>query len=323
MLIARFFKYLLVSVTLIVGKQSYGQGLTGDYYNDIYLKDFVLKRIDATVTLNGYNEGPAPGVSEDYFSIRWYGEIFIPKTDYYVFHFTVDDGIRVWIDEKKIIDEWREQETAHYKAKLNLDGNRYHAIRIEYFNTIINSILNLWWESPEDAYTIFGYEVYRSQRPIPVKYFRPFHTEPTKVDSVKSLPLPKPVIKKKKLPSNKSLVRKDSLWVKDKSIILKSILFAQSKPELLPASYVELDKLCDYLKKNTSLNITIKGHTDYAGDSLDNKKLSLQRAQAVANYLIRHAIARERIRTVGYGGSKPIAHEADRNLNRRVEIELK
>ncbi|HRI58110.1 MAG TPA: OmpA family protein, partial [Saprospiraceae bacterium] len=67
--------------------------------------------------------------------------------------------------------------------------------------------------------------------------------------------------------------------------------------------------------------------TDDLGNDEKNQVLSEQRAQIVADYLIAHGLDKSRIRTKGYGGTKPIyvnpATENERALNRRVEIRAK
>jgi outer membrane protein OmpA-like peptidoglycan-associated protein len=77
--------------------------------------------------------------------------------------------------------------------------------------------------------------------------------------------------------------------------------------------------------KNTEMHIEINGYTDNTGDENFNKILSLDRANAVAQYLIAQKINPERIETRGWGSLNPIANNATqegRNKNRRVEIRI-
>jgi outer membrane protein OmpA-like peptidoglycan-associated protein len=107
------------------------------------------------------------------------------------------------------------------------------------------------------------------------------------------------------------------------TIILTHVLFKQSEYVLLPDSYAELDKLVLTLKNQPALRIEIGGHTDNVGDQRLNQTLSEYRAKVVANYLIQHGIADERVRARGFGGSRPLngnATEAERIVNRRVEF---
>lgn len=110
-----------------------------------------------------------------------------------------------------------------------------------------------------------------------------------------------------------------------KAVIMQNIHFAQSKYELLPESFPELDKIVDMLNQYPAMEIELAGHTDNQGDADKNVELSESRVMAVKNYLIKKGIPAKRITGIGYGGSKPIASNAQeetRRLNRRVEFKI-
>jgi outer membrane protein OmpA-like peptidoglycan-associated protein len=106
---------------------------------------------------------------------------------------------------------------------------------------------------------------------------------------------------------------------------LKSVLFQQSTPILLPESYDELEMVYDFLKLNPNVEIELSGHTDNGGKTKLNLKLSRDRVIRVKNYLVEKGIDARRIKGVGYGESRPIATnktDAGRRLNRRVEFKI-
>lgn len=109
------------------------------------------------------------------------------------------------------------------------------------------------------------------------------------------------------------------------TINLKSVLFVQSKPVLLEASYDELDMVVDFMKQNPTVEIELAGHTDNRGRHDQNMKLSRDRVYAVKDYLVRKGIEEKRITGRGYGGTRPIADneaEETRAMNRRVEFTI-
>jgi outer membrane protein OmpA-like peptidoglycan-associated protein len=111
----------------------------------------------------------------------------------------------------------------------------------------------------------------------------------------------------------------------DTAFVLKNILFKSGKAILLPSSYADLDKMVDYLTKNSNLRIEISGHSDNTGSEAINQKLSKERAKAVADYLLKKKIDRQSITTTGYGSSKPIVpndSEEHKQQNRRVGFVL-
>jgi len=108
-----------------------------------------------------------------------------------------------------------------------------------------------------------------------------------------------------------------------KAIQLKNLYFEFDKHELMPRSYVELDKLLRILRENPTLHIQITGHTDNIGGTDYNKWLSRKRAQAVWQFLVDNGILASRLKYFGMGKARPIASnqtEAGRFQNRRVEF---
>lgn len=109
------------------------------------------------------------------------------------------------------------------------------------------------------------------------------------------------------------------------TVNLKSVLFQQSTPNLLPESNDELDEVVSFLKTNPKVEIELSGHTDNRGDPKHNTNLSEKRVATVKAYLVSKGVSGRRITGKGYGGSKPIADnktEETRRLNRRVEFTI-
>lgn len=82
-------------------------------------------------------------------------------------------------------------------------------------------------------------------------------------------------------------------------------------------------EIAEALKKDTSLQISIEGHTDNTGDGTHNKKLSTDRATSVLNALVAHGIEKARLSAKGFGAENPlVANDSEENKakNRRVEL---
>lgn len=102
------------------------------------------------------------------------------------------------------------------------------------------------------------------------------------------------------------------------------ILFATNKYELNNNSKNDLNDLANIMRQNSDVSIDVKGYTDSTGNDAINQPLSLNRAQAVANYLTQNGVPYSQLKNVnGYGSSNPVADnstEAGRQQNRRVEV---
>jgi outer membrane protein OmpA-like peptidoglycan-associated protein len=109
------------------------------------------------------------------------------------------------------------------------------------------------------------------------------------------------------------------------SIKLNNIFFETGKSTLKPTSFPELERVIKFLNENSTLKIEIAGHTDNVGNAATNKNLSQARANAVANYIIKNGVAKDRIVAKGYGMEKPVASNktaAGKSQNRRVEFTI-
>ncbi|MGK3992210.1 OmpA family protein [Sorangium sp. So ce1024] len=102
-----------------------------------------------------------------------------------------------------------------------------------------------------------------------------------------------------------------------------AVLFASGKSELLPIAKEKLNQVAATLKDQGSPPLRIEGHTDSTGSAQANRKLSLERADAVKLHLISVGHPADKISTVGHGPDRPVADNATaegRANNRRVEI---
>lgn len=101
------------------------------------------------------------------------------------------------------------------------------------------------------------------------------------------------------------------------------ILFATGKSNLSDASKNALTSFANTLKNTPETDVTILGHTDNTGSRDVNVKVSLERAQSVANFLQQNGIAADRISTRGLAFDDPIGDNSTaegRAQNRRVEV---
>ncbi|MDO6517830.1 OmpA family protein [Zobellia uliginosa] len=112
----------------------------------------------------------------------------------------------------------------------------------------------------------------------------------------------------------------------DKIHVFEDVLFAFDKAVLLETAQVEVGRVYSYLYEHKDLSISIKGYTDTVGSEKYNRSLSERRAKAVADYLLRLGLEKNRVTWQGYGGKRPIASNATaqgRKRNRRVEFVIR
>ncbi len=106
-------------------------------------------------------------------------------------------------------------------------------------------------------------------------------------------------------------------------IILNNVLFKTDSYKLVETSFIELNNLINYLRKNPKTKIHIEGHTDNVGGKGHNITLSENRAAQVYSYLVKRGVSSERLSYKGYGESKPISTNntyIGRKQNRRTSF---
>ncbi len=115
----------------------------------------------------------------------------------------------------------------------------------------------------------------------------------------------------------------EEIYSLDRTHVFENLLFDFDKFKLQEASKKEMLALYKHVNTDTTLHVSILGHTDSVGSDGYNQKLSTLRAQAVADYLQKLGLSKDRIVSKGHGGKKPVAtndNENGRRRNRRVEF---
>ncbi len=109
------------------------------------------------------------------------------------------------------------------------------------------------------------------------------------------------------------------------AVALEGIQFETAKDILKSESYPILDRVVAIMEKHPEYNMVIEGHTDSQGDDAMNLDLSKRRAKRAMDYLISKGIDAGRLRSEGYGETRPIADNntpEGRAKNRRVEFKI-
>ena len=105
--------------------------------------------------------------------------------------------------------------------------------------------------------------------------------------------------------------------------VIGDVLFDFDKANIKPEFYGQLDEAARVFEMNPGLKVEVQGNTDNIGTAKYNMGLSLRRANAVLNYLVKRGVDRSRLAARGFGFTRPVATNdtpEGRALNRRVEM---
>ena len=123
-----------------------GVGLRGEYFDSLDASVPRFERIDPQVHFEWGLGGP--GAVDD-FRVRWTGSVAPRRREPTTFTVVSDDGCRLRIDGRLVIDDWTVRGTGERSVILELDGGRRHALRLEYFDRVSTARVSLYWESPD------------------------------------------------------------------------------------------------------------------------------------------------------------------------------
>ncbi|HEY9062411.1 MAG TPA: PA14 domain-containing protein [Pseudobacteroides sp.] len=136
-------------ISLTPKPEEEGTGLRGEYYDNIDLTNLVKTRIDKYIYFMWVSDYPPTSAlkNDESYSVRWTGYIKPQYTAEYTFYVTRDNGVRLWIDNKLIIDKWNDQFNVTDTGKIVLQGNEKYDIKIEFYNNTGNGLISLMWSS--------------------------------------------------------------------------------------------------------------------------------------------------------------------------------
>jgi hypothetical protein len=105
--------------------------------------DAILTRNDTRIDFDWGSNSPAAGVPADNFSVRWSRKLNFEEGTY---RFTVksDDGVRVFVDGKRVINEWHDSGGDSYSVDLNLSGTR--RVVVEYYEHTGRALARFSWD---------------------------------------------------------------------------------------------------------------------------------------------------------------------------------
>lgn len=127
-------------------------GMQGEYFDNMNLSGKpVLTRIDSMVNFNFGTGSPAHGIPEDHFSIRWKGKIIPPETVHHI-GINTDDGGRLYVDGKLLINDWTDHAEQPYSAEIELKPGKEYEIVFEQYDDALGAVARLTWDLRQKDY---------------------------------------------------------------------------------------------------------------------------------------------------------------------------
>jgi glucose/arabinose dehydrogenase len=132
------------SISLLGGTSG---GLLGEYFNTINLTGPRVVRMDPVINFDWGNGSPMEAIQPDNFSVRWTGTVTPRFSELYTFIATVDDGFRLWVNNRMVINSWIDQSPTVHRGTINLVAGRAVPIRMEFYENGGGAVARVRWSS--------------------------------------------------------------------------------------------------------------------------------------------------------------------------------
>jgi beta-glucosidase len=134
----------------VVPASALGNGLRGEYFANIHFTGTpVLTRTDSMVDFHWTLSSPGRGIPLGWYSVRWTGNLTAGSRAIHRLGVSGDDGYRLYLDGKLLIDNWTKRSSGSRLASVDLAPGTSHSIRLEYFETVGNGRIRLVWDDGE------------------------------------------------------------------------------------------------------------------------------------------------------------------------------
>jgi hypothetical protein len=126
-----------------------GTGFEGEYFPNTDLAGTGVVRTDPVIDFFWPDPTqPHPSIPDNNFSVRWRGQLEPPSTDPYLFYTESDDGVRLWINNVLVIDNWTAHGVVENTARVSLLAGQKVPVVMEYYERGGDGIAKLSWSSP-------------------------------------------------------------------------------------------------------------------------------------------------------------------------------
>lgn len=124
-----------------------GSGLAGAYFARTNLTLSRFARVDAGINFQWSGGTPASSLGTDGFSVRWMGRVIPKFSETYTFITRTSGGVRLWVNGKPVIDDWRQHDQLEDRGAISLGAGQRYDIRMDYWSDGSSPVATLEWQS--------------------------------------------------------------------------------------------------------------------------------------------------------------------------------
>lgn len=126
-------------------------GLAAEYFTNKNLEGKpAITKIDSQINFDWGGGSPFPNFPDDNFSVRWTGVLKVPTDGDFIIDLVSDDGVRLYIDDKLVIDDWTDHSAQSDTYKMHFKKDKSYNIKLEYYEHGGDAIVKMGWKSPNE-----------------------------------------------------------------------------------------------------------------------------------------------------------------------------
>ncbi len=150
-----------------------GKGLLGEYFanhnpDNPFSGSATLLRLDPNVDFDWGNGAPDPSVGADHFTARWTGSFQAQFNETYTLYTATDDGVRLYVNGKLLINQWIDQGVTEYGAQINLLAGQRYNLEMDFYENGGGAAAHLSWSSRSTPKAIIPQsQLYAATNPPP------------------------------------------------------------------------------------------------------------------------------------------------------------
>jgi YVTN family beta-propeller protein len=128
-----------------------GNGLLAHYFANTTVSGTPVLTRRETPFFDYGTGGPGGGVPASNYSVRWSGQLLAQRTGSTRFRTNSDDGVRLWIGGRLVVDDWTDHPPTLAEGQVDLVAGRSYPVLLEYYNAGGGAVMQLSWSRPGDT----------------------------------------------------------------------------------------------------------------------------------------------------------------------------
>ncbi len=128
---------------------AFPDGLKGEYFaTKTFEGEPTVTRTDANLDFDWGHGSPDPKIPNDNFNARWTGTLVAPKTGKFILGTSSDDGSRLYVDGKLVVDNWGDHGVQGKSVQLDLVQGKKYQVKVQFYEAAGDAVVKLYWSMP-------------------------------------------------------------------------------------------------------------------------------------------------------------------------------